>query len=339
MDIQLAYCEILAHQMHTGCGDSQGLTREFFHIFVHRVAELLHLTCRSFLIGLLGSDRLHSKGTDESDTDTEVQGAESRRGTLLEIPCPSCGSSINDVNNCCDFCLKQQQKDSDGFHIFKGTRDSLLGLRRDETPMKDGDFAKLVKLSQEHQIPLDLVRDHWKDFQEFDLSTDNLLQKDEFARAVRHRCNIPESVPLPSELLNDQWFKVTKYNDQCVDFERFLLWSFGTELVEERIVPDPQERRLRSLARKHDILPTDIDHIKRIFDKFDVDGRGMLNESNFTQTIHHLVYPQKAEDIGQPSLRRLWMEANTRNESGITFDTFLDWYLRRWVMVHNNARA
>jgi len=344
MEIKLAYCETLAHQIDRGCKYTQGITRESFHFFLHLVAESLNLTCRSLLHGLLGPERLLSKGVDRSSMHEEIQRSTLRGPDTCAESCANCGCLfITNANFCCNCGHKQLQrkkKDPESFLIFEGTRASLLGLRTAEEIMEEKGFAELVALSQKHHVPLDLVRKYWKEFQEFDLSKYKLLQKDEFAEAVRERCNIPKSKDLPKYLIDYQWFKVAKDNGEFVDFEGFLVWSFGTECVEERSVPDPQERYLRALARKYCVRPNQVDDIKKIFDRFDVDGRGILDENSFSQTILHLVHARQAVDIShQPTMKRLWMEVSSGAESCITFDTFLGWYLRTWAGTQDNDRV
>jgi len=278
--------------------------------------------------GMLGDGEPDSQDAQES----MAQGLPELRllHNTTENACPFCGSKVITDSNYCYCCGRKQPpretRSLEDFHIFEGTRASLLG-RAQET-IRDGDFAELVRLAQCHHIPLGDVRRFWKEFQEYDVNKDKRLQREEFTDAIRTRCNIPRDDEVPRELIRDQWFKQTAEDGEFVDFEAFLLWSFGTEYVEELIVPDPSERHLRQLASKHSMQPNDVERIKRVFDQYDVAQKGFLEEREFMQTVLHLVRAQRGVSVNHATLERFWQESKNRFEKSISFDAFLGWFLK-----------
>jgi len=325
-DIQFAYCETLAQQTLSGCKQTQGITKLFFQDFVLRVAESFELNCRSLLTGLIGQEKSHLKGADDPNVNLEMGKTWCLSST--QTACAKCGSPLLMDANYCPNCGQQFQRAPSDFHnghFFKGTWEAMLGLRTKEQAVRERDFAELLRLSQGHHMAMDVVESHWNDFQSLCLSEDHLLPKEQFEKVVRERCNIPDDSQIPEDILSDKWFKETNHHDKCVDFEAFLLWSLGTEYIEERVVPDPQERYLRRLARKYSMKPFEVDNLKEVFDQFDLGGNGVLDESSFMQTVLHLMHSKNVMDLSHPILKRCWREVSY--EGDVTFDTFLAWYL------------
>jgi len=330
-DTDFAFSETLKHQIESGSRFTQGITKEFFQTFLQLVAKSLDLTCRSLLYGLLGQERSNTRGAEEAHSKTEIQRT-TRHPDRAGAVCAHCGcqfiSNAKFCRNCGQKQPEREKADPNSFHVFQGTRDWRLGRSRVEETIDERDFVELVRLSHAHHVPLGVVRKCWKDFQDFDVNKDGVLQRDEFTEAVRDHCNIPRDVEVPNALLQDHWFKETPQNGEYVDFEAFLLWSFGTEYIEELIVPDLHERHLRCLARKYNVLPNEVDDVKKIFDQYDVRGRGVIEEDEFMRAVVHLVHAQQPEDLGQSTLKRFWREVNVESEGGISFDAFLGWFLR-----------
>jgi len=320
-----AFNTTLESQRDSDCMYKQGITIEFFPDFLFLIAENLDLTCRGLMYGLLGKENFVSKGTD----DYSSQG-EARRVTLPDLSscdrpgtaCASCGCSILTRFNLCCKCghkkAVQEKKDPlMRFSFFKGSQGG--------ESMKGHDFTELVRLAQAHHVPLSQVRSIWQDFQHFNVGNKNVLQREDFAEAVRSRYNIPRDTDIPEALLKDELFKYSPTQGEFVDFEAFILWSLGSEYEEELLAPDPQERNLRELAYSYNLLPSQIDKIKGIFDQFDDNKRGFLDESSFMQTALHLA----GTDVGHSTLKRWWQEVSLQ-EKAISFETFLSWYLQNW---------
>jgi len=104
-----------------------------------------------------------------------------------------------------------------------------------------------VRLSNAHHIPLGEVRQYWKDFQNYDVNGDRVLQREEFEDAIHDRFGLGAEV---KTLLMDHWLKCTQKNGEFVNLEAFLIWSLGTEY--ERAA---QTARRQSLTRLAEVAP------------------------------------------------------------------------------------
>lgn len=344
MDTSVAFTETLTSQTDSGCTYTQGITREFFPEFIWHVSGILQLTCRSLLEGLLGrafaaSDHNTNGEVPKREVPTrevaksEVQNHEVpsfKRPIASRGACDHCGCHLISNSNFCCNCgqeqVRQNTVDPNSFHIFKGTKDSLMGLDTDGAPIGEKDFAEMVRLSHAHHVPLDDVRRYWKDFLALGVNADNLLPKERFVAVVRARCDVPQDDDLLLDLLRDDWFIQTPENGEYVDFKAFLEWSLGTEYVEELIVTDPRERHLRHLAREYSLNPNQVDNVKHIFDKCDKNKRGFLDGESFMQAVQHLAREQQGVDLGLSVLKEFWRDLTFKAGKHIDFETFLNWY-------------
>jgi len=330
MDTTKAFNETLACQVEGGCKYTQGITREFFVEFMWRVAKGSELTCRGLLEGLLG------RAFVDNDPGMDVHESKGNGLSLLQRintakgACPHCGCHLISNSNFCCNCGQEQIwrkiKEPVSFQIFKGTKDSFLGLSKNSDSIGEKEFAELVRLSHSLHVPLDDVRKYWKDFLSLGVNKDNLLPRERFVACVHARCNLPRDAPVPMELLRDEWFKRTPEHGEHVDFEAFLEWSLGTEYVEELIVSDPRERHLRQLARECNLLPNEVDMLKRIFDKYDKNNRGFLEEATFAQAAQQLAREHHNVALGMCSLKTIWADLVFKAGDRIDLETFLNWY-------------
>jgi len=193
-------------------------------------------------------------------------------------------------------------------------------------------FADLVRISHAHHIPLEDVRKCWKDFFSLGVNKDNLLPRESFVAAVRDRCTLPQDTDLPINPLGDDLIMRASNLGEHVDFEGFLQWSLGAEYIEQLLVTDPCELRLRHLARKWDLPLNEIDRIKNIFDHHDKDKMGFLDEAGFMSTVHQLAQLEGLE-LGFSTIRLFWKELTLKAEKHIGFDEFLRWYVNNCCLL------
>jgi len=321
-----AYNEVFSIQVNSGCKYRQGLTREFFPAFLKLVAQSLGLTLRSFLHGMASQETSQGRLGEESTMRVEAQ------VDALKLRCASSCDETT-TNSYSSSAQEQALPERDSFQdvfAFGGTRRAKLGLPETAEQIGQEDFAELVRLSQAHHVPLNEVRRLWKEFQEYDLNKDKVLQRDEFATAVCDRFNLPADADVVKALLMHHWFKTTPQNGEFVDLEAFLIWSIGTEYVLERAVADPNERLLRKLAVQLDVRVDAFDGVKEAFDKSDVDRCGFLNQSSFVQAVRRLASLPKF--YSDATLKCWWKEASLKggkHEDGIDFQGFLCWCVEK----------
>jgi len=328
MDTNTAYNETLTLRMDSGCKYNQGVTREFFAVFLKLVAKSLDVTFYSFLIGMANQQ------ASQETSFTWSSSFQAQRSTK-HMSCHCGGDMVTASTNCCCSCgqkqLRQEKKNSDSRLAFSRVGDTLSGAGGAAVKMGTKEWVELMRLSQAHHIPFSEAQKFWNDFQDYDRNKDKILQRNEFEAAVRDRCNLPQDTEVSNTLFMDQWFKTSPQGDEFVDLEAFLIWSIGTDCMEERAVPDPKERRLRHLASEFKLSSHKLDRIKATFDKFDVDNKGVLDERGFIHTVLHILDSQSHEAFCESIVKRWWKEVNFKAEGSVDFETFLAWYLQRWA--------
>lgn len=238
--------------------------------------------------------------------------------------------------------LLKARRPSSGYHSGTSSEDESHDGRRpasspqasQDSPRTAQSWEMCLQLSRKHKVPLPEVRMLLAEFNQLEGSGPiGELTHKEFEEAVRPKANIPADRAVPEYLLMKQYASADKDDNGLIDFEEFLLWSRNALWLEELAVPSQEERELRKIARKYGLNLTEIDSIKRSFDKFDLDGSGQIDRNEFRDVVCNLM-KVKTEDISQQQLDRYWIEASQRkNESeGINFEEFLDWTMRLGIM-------
>lgn len=193
------------------------------------------------------------------------------------------------------------------------------------TPMS---YQIAVMLSKKHGISADQVRQRWGEFRVFKLNKNGELSKKEFAQVVREICDIPSNEVVPPYLLDDWWISTGRGINHALDFEGYLSWCLVHQFCEEMMIPDAGERDARNLARKLGCNILDIDNIKTIFKRFDINGSGVIEQDEFQQVVMSLMEVKRAEDVPPKVLTRFWREADRDGSGVIDFQEFAEWYVR-----------
>jgi len=184
-------------------------------------------------------------------------------------------------------------------------------------------FDSIVSLAKRHNLRVDEVKKKWEQFHMFDSNGDVVLSMQEFQRVVRSLCGIPDREAIPSHLFNACWTESDTDKDGCINFEEFLLWSNGVQYTEEMMVPDPEERMLRSIAREHGLELQKVERLKGPFDKYDVDHIG-VSEQQFHDLVCDLLHTN-TQDFSDHRMKRHWREVNPSGGK-LSFKDFAVWW-------------
>jgi len=195
------------------------------------------------------------------------------------------------------------------------------------TKVRQLSFDECVSLAKKHRMKLDAVRQLMEEFIRLDASSDGTLSMDEFKQAIKDRCNIPAHKALPPHLLDSSFEEADANNDGLVSFEEFLVWSSNHAFAEELVVSDPQERYLRSLARKHHFMLTEVERCYKTFNQHDTDKTGFVEENEFRLMVSTL-WGCDLNDISPKRLRQFWLEADASKNEKLNFEDFLMWYIK-----------
>lgn len=180
-----------------------------------------------------------------------------------------------------------------------------------------------MTMARKHKLPLEEVRMRRQEFQSYALDEEGKMPHLEFRDVVRRYCGIEPGGDIPAHLLR-QHDKME--SGAGVTFEDFLLWTVVTAWLPERLVSDPEERRLRQIARDNGLCITDVERIKATFDKFDNDGSGYIEEKEFRNLVLTLMNVKNPSDVSAKRLHRYWCEVDSDRSGSISFEEFLQWY-------------
>jgi len=103
--------------------------------------------------------------------------------------------------------------------------------------------------------------------------------------------------------------------------------DFLKDLFDEKMV-DPDERKLREIAKKHKIGLLDADSIMDSFKKYDTDGSGEIDKQEFRELVRDLLLVGKAKhcDLAESVVDQFWVQADTERAGAIGFEGFLVWF-------------
>merc|ERR1712034_206967 len=102
---------------------------------------------------------------------------------------------------------------------------------------------------------------------------------------------------LPSHISDEAWSKFDRDGSGEIDFEEFVLWAGSHQWGEEMIVGDPKDRQMRRIARDNGFLLPEIEGVKAVFDKFDVDKSGFIDEMEFKAVLIKLMKVKDPTDV------------------------------------------
>lgn len=209
-----------------------------------------------------------------------------------------------------------------------GAQPSLA--RTDKSLTQDANEADLnlcAKMCRKYNLTHEEVWWKIQEFNEFDRDGSKGLDRAEFQDVIRVYINLPGSGPLPKHLLNWHWVGADSTGDGIIDFEEFLLWSLRTAYTEEVLVPDPQERLLRRIAREHNLPFQDAERLKKAFDICDPNHSGFIEPDEFKMVLFQLLGVKNESDIPEAKFQRWWREVDHNGSGTISFEQFLIWYI------------
>jgi Ca2+-binding EF-hand superfamily protein len=189
-------------------------------------------------------------------------------------------------------------------------------------------FDRTVEVARAMNLPIEEVHAKWDDFVRFDKSCNGTLSLEEFRLAVREKCDLPSDAEVPEHLLKHCWGSADDDGDGQVTFEEFVVWSMKTAYTEEILVTDLKERQLRLMARTHGLCLTDVERIKDVFDRFDGDASGHIDEDEFRKILLVFMKVKNPADVSEKKLKRYWREVDADRSGSIDFEEFLLWYYR-----------
>merc|ERR1711964_750961 len=95
-----------------------------------------------------------------------------------------------------------------------------------------------------------------------------------------------------------------------IDLEGYLLWSYNNAFNEQLCGLSDTELRLRTIARKHDLTICEIDEIKDAYNRFDLDGSGVIDKYEFKQILAQLFRCKDQSNMCENRVDRFFHEVD-----------------------------
>lgn len=134
-----------------------------------------------------------------------------------------------------------------------------------------------------------------------------------------------EEEELPPKVLAEAFRHATQARE--LYFSQFAVW-FSSRCFSEDVSLDKESKHLRSIARKHSMHHTQVEHYKQIFQRFDKDGDGTIDSNEFEELLCTCI--KAPSSIGLPAARvkHLWQVADEDANNEIDFEEFLEFYAK-----------
>jgi len=187
-------------------------------------------------------------------------------------------------------------------------------------------FQDSIALAKQHGLSMATVKAARDEFREFDVDGRERLTPQQFEAAMRKRCNLSPTQPIPASLRLAALCNADHLSHGEVNFEEFLLWSQSVKFVEATLVTDTKDRRLRQYAREHRLDFVRVERLERIFNSCDTDHSGYIEWSEFRKALHSMLKVKESTDISEAKLLRYWKEADLNSDGRLSFPEFLAWH-------------
>lgn len=197
-------------------------------------------------------------------------------------------------------------------------------------------FFDAYSLSRRFNLPSGQVTQAWKLFKKYDVLDVGLLDTVEFQLILRAllRDRFPKARDIPRELFDKVEVQAVERGGE-LDFMDLLQWIAENSFSEAALLSNG-ERFLRDIARQYGCTVPDVEAIKRSFDKYDDDGSGIIDYTEFGQLIKVLLGVKDEDSLPENRVLAFWRELDQDGSNEVVFKEFIPWYLSYF---HTNAEA
>lgn len=228
-----------------------------------------------------------------------------------------------------------------------GTTSSEEGAAEQPVVERKVPKGRLLEWSVTHRIPSEFMMLAFEIFEEhavparipqkrhqvkgadepYDVLTEGRLERTGFEKFLcsLHHVNKPEEL---SEGLLDTCFKAADSDhSQSLDFLEFAEWyvRYG---FSEAVLLTEQQRKIRQIAREHELPIVTVEEYKQAFDDFDEDGSGCIEFEEFQKLLYNLIKVPSHLDLPVNRVRQFWTETDVDGGGAIGFEEFLLFYTR-----------
>jgi len=191
-------------------------------------------------------------------------------------------------------------------------------------------MENIMLLAKRSSTTIAKVKKAMEEFRKADENQNGSLSLDEFMDAVRIKFGWSQEQEFPDDFVMTHWKTADANSNLQIDFREYLNWAICTEWSEHAMVPDERDRELRQISRELGLQITDLEFVRRIFDKFDEDKSDTIEENEFRVMICELTSAQ-ASSVSPQLLKVYWNEVLKAQANHVTFHEFVGWWFQ--IMV------
>eukprot|EP00929_Paragymnodinium_shiwhaense_P098862 TRINITY_DN6037_c0_g1_i1.p1 TRINITY_DN6037_c0_g1~~TRINITY_DN6037_c0_g1_i1.p1 ORF type:complete len:492 (-),score=71.96 TRINITY_DN6037_c0_g1_i1:275-1750(-) len=185
--------------------------------------------------------------------------------------------------------------------------------------------AQVVAYAAEAGLRPHEVKDEWEVFGSFPQTSPGVITKESFDTLLRRKCHLSKDSVIPRHL----WPQRTNVNTiGVIAFGEYLLWWNSVKFSEAVLVSDYKEKLLRQAAREAGLSLREVEDIAQVFDRFDADNSGHIDQEEFVEVLK-VVLNSNATELTPPMVKFYWRQIDEDGDGDITLREFLLWYSKQ----------
>lgn len=203
--------------------------------------------------------------------------------------------------------------------VMKGAGSAIVDHRKTSTP------TDLVWVARAANLSLDNCKQAWELFRP-QASPDGTLSLAQFAKILLQASGRSSLAELPAGMLDKACNGARKDNTStALTFSDFAQW-YSTWGFDENVTLTGDERSFRDLCRRHEMNVLEVERYQRIFNEFDHDGSGKIDETEFEGLLRRCARVSLTVEIPAARFRQLWKQCDVDGSGLISFEEFLTFY-------------
>eukprot|EP00931_Biecheleriopsis_adriatica_P101255 TRINITY_DN76433_c0_g1_i1.p1 TRINITY_DN76433_c0_g1~~TRINITY_DN76433_c0_g1_i1.p1 ORF type:complete len:340 (-),score=78.43 TRINITY_DN76433_c0_g1_i1:47-1003(-) len=199
-----------------------------------------------------------------------------------------------------------------------------------------------LQLSKKYRIEFFEVKAILESLDKAEKTPGGSLSSCEFTKFLKEAFSIEK---VPRDLVNKLHVMCCgeKGREKEFDIPGFLDWYVAALFTDVAALRADQKMASHSnltdaLCERFGLCSTDLDKVKRAFDKYDTDGSGQIDQQEFANMMAQMM-GAKAGDIPEERLKGFWREIDKDGSGEVDFAEFAEWYLRYFDPSIGDATA
>jgi len=198
--------------------------------------------------------------------------------------------------------------------------------------------ASLAILARQFHLPLDTLQESSKLFCAYaelpnlseneDIHRDGILGTEQMKALICKLTGYSSFEQIAPEV-QDKVLAADTNLDGHVDFHEFTCWYHNRSFL-EFVNLTKAEMDVREVGHRLGVSVTDMEHFKRMYDKFDLDGSGSIELDEFRELMHILMKVPKDMRIPESRIMHFWTECDIDGSGDVDLEEFVTFYLKHF---------